>query len=138
MDKVKIFFIVDDDIDDREFFMEALREIDPSINCIAAINGDEALQKLEGWIGPLPDFIILDLNLPGMHGKKCLVELKKSKTFNGIPVIIYSTTSEKKVIKEMEDLGAAYFISKPNRLPLLCDSLRYLLSVDWAKKNYVE
>jgi CheY-like chemotaxis protein len=138
MNKVKIFFLVDDDVDDHEFFKDALKEVDSTIEFVTAVNGDEALQKLKGWIGPLPDFIILDLNLPGMNGKKCLVEIKKNKSFNGIPVIIYSTTSEKKVIKEMEDLGAAHFISKPNRLSLLCDSLRHLLSVDWAKKNYVE
>ncbi|MDQ3681611.1 MAG: response regulator [Bacteroidota bacterium] len=92
------------------------------------------MQKLKGWIGPLPDFIILDLNLPDMNGKKCLVEIKKNKVFNDIPVVMYSTAAEKKVIEEMEGLGADYFISKPNNVSLLCDSLRYLLSVDWEKK----
>ena len=135
MNKPKIFFIVDDDIDDHEFFIKALEEIDSSIQCITAINGVEALQKLQRWIGPLPDFIILDLNLPGMNGKKCLAEIKKDKTLYDIPVVIYTTTSEKKIIKEMEALGAAYFISKPNNLSLLRDTLRHLLSVDWVKNK---
>jgi DNA-binding response OmpR family regulator len=134
MNKVKIFFLVDDDLDDHEFFKDALKEIDPSIKCITAINADEAFQKLKEWKGAYPDFIILDLNLPRMNGKKCLIEIKKDKAFGKVPVIMYSTTSEKKVIQEMEDLGAAYFISKPNNLSLLCDSLRFLLSVDWPKK----
>ncbi len=138
IEQPKIFFMVDDDVDDHEFFIEALKEIDPSIKCITAINGDQALQKLKECIGPLPDFIILDLNLPGMHGKKCLVEIKKDKNLCEIPVVIYSTTSEKKVIEETEALGAAYFISKPSKLSVLCDSIRHLLSVDWARKNYVE
>ncbi len=134
----KIFFLVDDDIDDHEFFMDALKEIDPSIKCIPAMNGDEAMQKLKGWSGPLPDFIILDLNLPGMNGKKCLTEIKKSEALSDIPVVIYSTTSEKKIIEEMEAIGASYFITKPNKLSLLSNSLRHLLSVDWAKNKKVE
>ena len=135
IEHAKIFFMVDDDVDDHEFFLEALNEIDPSIKCITAINGDEALQKLREWTGSLPDFIILDLNLPGMSGKKCLVEIKKDKTLCDIPVVIYTTTSEKKIIKQMEALGAVHFISKPNNLSLLRDTLRYLLSVDWVKNK---
>jgi len=135
IEQAKIFFMVDDDIDDHEFFIKALEEIDPSIQCITSINGDEALQKLQRWIGPLPDFIILDLNLPRMNGKKCLAEFKKNKAFSIIPVIIYTTTSEQNVMEEMEALGAAYFISKPSKLSVLCDSIRHLLSVDLGKKR---
>jgi len=134
IEQAKIFFMVDDDIDDHEFFMEALREIDPSLKCITAINADEAFQKLKDWKGAYPDFIILDLNLPGMSGKKFLIEIKKNTTLCDIPVVIYTTTSEKKIIKEMEALGAVHFISKPNNLSLLRDTLMHLLSVDWVKK----
>ena len=95
MNKVKIFFLVDDDVDDHEFFKDALKEVDSTIEFVTAVNGDEALQKLKGWIGPLPDYIILDLNLPGMSGKKCLVEIKKNKAFNHIPVVMYSTRLKK-------------------------------------------
>jgi len=135
VNKLKIFFLVDDDVDDQEFFREALNEIEPSIKLFTAFNGDQALQKLKEWEGPLPDFIILDLNLPRMNGKKCLAEIKKNIALCEIPVVIYSTTSEKKIIAETEALGAACFIVKPNRLSLLCDSLRDLLSVDWVKKE---
>ncbi len=137
MNKVKTFFLVDDDVDDHEFFKDALKEVDSTIEFVTAVNGDEALQKLKGWIGPLPDYIILDLNLPGMSGKKCLVEIKKNKAFNHIPVVMYSTAAEKKIIAETQALGADYFIVKPNKLSLLCDSLRYLLSVDWVKNKQV-
>ncbi|HVE60704.1 MAG TPA: response regulator [Chitinophagaceae bacterium] len=128
MDKAKLFFIVDDDADDIDFFSDALREVDPSIKCVSATNGEEALQKLKAWTGPLPDFIILDLNLPRMNGKKCLTEIKKTEILNGIPVVIYSTATEKNIIEEMKTLGAAYFISKPNRLSVLRDAIRHLLS----------
>ena len=137
MNKSKIFFLVDDDADDHEFFKDALKEIDPAINCITSFDCEEALKKLSTWIGLKPDFIILDLNLPRMNGKKCLIELKKDITLCKIPVVIYSTTSEKKIIDEMEALGAAYFISKPNKLSLLCDSLKPLLSDDWSNKPFV-
>ena len=134
IESAKIFFMVDDDVDDHEFFLEALNEIDPSLKCITAINADEAFRKLKEWKGAYPDFIVLDLNLPGMSGKKFLIEIKKNKTLCNIPIIIYSTSAEQKIIKELADLGAAHFISKPNKLQLLCDSLRHLLTVD-GKKN---
>ena len=64
--------VVDDDIDDLLFFTDALAEIDPSIRSVMAFNGIEALQKLE-TIQPPPDYIFLDLNMPKVNGKQCLV-----------------------------------------------------------------
>ncbi|HVE61132.1 MAG TPA: hypothetical protein VNA26_04890, partial [Chitinophagaceae bacterium] len=58
---------------------------------------------------------------------KCLIEIKKTETLSDVPVVIYSTASEKNIIEEMKTLGAAYFISKPTKLSVLCDSIRDLL-----------
>jgi CheY-like chemotaxis protein len=135
MSKKRTFFIVDDDIDDQELFMEAVGEVDGSIECLSASNCEEALSLLKsGKIG-LPDVIFLDLNMPRLNGKQCLAELKKQANLRHIPVIIYSTSSEKRDIEETFELGAAYFLTKPNKFDELCQALTFVVSKDWASEN---
>lgn len=135
MSHPKIIFLVDDDTDDLEFFSEALKEIDPSIKCITSSNGESALIKLKEWTAPFPDFIFLDLNLPRLDGKKCLIEIKKNEAIRHIPVVIYSTSSEQRVVEQTLALGAAHFLSKPSRLSELCDAIKYILTADLTKKQ---
>ena len=73
----KKFFIADDDPDDQELFIEALLQIDAQCKCVTAFDGLEALNKLFSQTVYVPDFIFLDLNMPKMNGKECLVEIKK-------------------------------------------------------------
>src|SRR5687768_10254806 len=88
----KRLFIIDDDIEDQEIFMEALKEIDSSIQCFCATNGEEALNQLEREVIILPDLIFLDMNMPKLNGKQVLRELKNTRTLKSIPVIMYSTS----------------------------------------------
>lgn len=129
-----VFFIVDDDPDDQELFIEALQGIDKTCKCITAFDGEEALQKLLRGMLHLPDFIFLDLNMPKMNGKLCLSAIKNNKDIRHIPVIIYSTSSEKRDILETTSLGAAFFLQKPNRFDELCLSLTNIISGKWKQK----
>lgn len=127
----KLYFIVDDDPDDQELFIEALKELDELCTCITAFNGQEALQKLVNEVPSLPDFIFLDLNMPRMNGKQFLAEIKKIKTIQNIPVIIYSTSIEKTDILDTIQLGAVYFLQKPNRFDDLKMALANIISRKW-------
>lgn len=133
MKGIKTFFIVDDDIDDQEFLIEAVNEVDKSIECKSAYNCEEALDLLNNQKIPLPDMIFLDLNMPRLNGKQCLAELKRQSHLRHIPVIIYSTSSEKTDIEETARLGAAHFLTKPNRFDELCNALNYVVSQDWRQ-----
>jgi CheY-like chemotaxis protein len=128
-----IYFIVDDDPDDQELFIEALRGIDESCTCVTAFNGEEALQKLVMGTLILPDFIFLDLNMPKMNGKQFLSEMKNNNDFKDIPVIIYSTSSEKNDILETTRLGASFFLQKPNRFEELSRALTNIISGKWRQ-----
>jgi len=128
----KVFFIADDDPDDRELFIEALRTIDPDCDCITAIDGEEALHKLNNGLPQLPDFIFLDLNMPRVSGKECLAAIKKNAKLNQIPVIIYSTSAEKKDMSETIQSGAAYFLQKPNRFDDLSKALENIIARQWV------
>lgn len=126
------FFIVDDDSDDQDLFIEAVNEVDSTIECVSASNCEEALDLLKNRKISLPDMIFLDLNMPRLNGKQCLVELKREAHLRHIPVIIYSTSSEKRDIEETSRLGAAHFLTKPNKFEELCKALTFVVSKDWA------
>jgi len=113
---------VDDDAEDREFFRDALREIDSSITCLVAGNAMEALTLLKTR-HPLPDFIFLDINMPMMDGKQCLKALKAMEQFQSIPVIMYSTSTDSREISECYKLGAEDFLIKPHSFEKLVNDL---------------
>jgi len=117
---------VDDDRDDCELFTEAFHNIDQSIVCLTATDGQHALQLLAA-VAELPDYIFLDVNMPVMDGKSCLVELKNNERFKNIPVVIYSTTADKDEISELYKLGASFFIHKPNNYAALCETLEMFI-----------
>lgn len=135
MSSQKTFFIVDDDLDDQELFIEAVNEVDKSIRCLPYSNCEEALELMKSKKVNLPDIIFLDLNMPKLNGKQCLMELKKHEILRDIPVVIYTTSSEKRDIEETCRLGAAYFLTKPNKFEELCNAIRYVASRDWSAKN---
>jgi CheY-like chemotaxis protein len=113
---------VDDDLEDREFFCEALREIDSSAICLMASGAMEALSMLQSHL-PLPDYIFLDINMPLMDGKACLKELKSIPELKHIPVIMYSTSTDTREIRECYNLGAEDFLIKPNNYEKLVHDL---------------
>ncbi len=117
------YYIVDDDAEDRDLLMEALYSIDKRGQCFVANNGAEGLQKLAEEVIPLPDYIFLDLNMPRLNGKQFLTEIKKTKRFSHIPVVIYTTSSDAKDKEETKQLGALYYITKPDGFDEICDAL---------------
>jgi DNA-binding NtrC family response regulator len=118
------FLLVDDDADDRMLFIEAVREIDETIECKIASNGEQALKLLKNIEYCLPDFIFLDIRMPRIDGKKCLFEIKKDERLKNIPVVIYTTSKAVEESKELSAMGAFHFISKPRN----ADEIFYLVS----------
>lgn len=112
----------DDDLDDCQLLFEAFHCIDPAITCVMAHDGRQALATLR-QSAKLPDYIFLDVNMPVMDGRTCLVELKKDVRLAHIPVIIYSTTTNKSEIYKLFELGASEYIHKPNSFDDLCKIL---------------
>ena len=104
--------LIDDDADDRLLFTTAVAELGPKIHCECASGTVEALAYLKD-ADSLPDYIFLDLNMPGFDGKKCLKQIKAVEQLQNIPVIIYSTFISPKDIHEMMRMGADDVITKP-------------------------
>ncbi|MFT5106233.1 MAG: DNA-binding response OmpR family regulator, partial [Pseudoalteromonas tetraodonis] len=68
--------LVEDNEADVVLMGEALREIKADVDLVVARSGEEGLERLSGEF-PLPDIMILDLNLPGKHGTVVLQEMKE-------------------------------------------------------------
>lgn len=129
-----IILTVDDDVEDYEFFCEAIKEIDSSIVILKASNGHEALEILDSQILK-PDYIFLDINMPLMDGKVCLQEIKKNERFKDIPVIMYSTSNNKAEIRQYKLMGANFLV-KPDRFTQLVKSLNFILGYSDERSDF--
>jgi CheY-like chemotaxis protein len=101
---------IDDDVDDRTVFCDAITDINPKIECIAKESAEAAISLLERTSN-LPSFIFLDINMPKMGGLECLKLIKQNQRLAAIPVIVLSTTRNPREIEEIKKLGAE-FLSK--------------------------
>ncbi|HVF97718.1 MAG TPA: response regulator [Flavisolibacter sp.] len=110
---VRKVLLVDDDADDRKYFSEALAEVDPTMECVTAKDGQQALALLNDSQASLPDYIFLDLRLPKVNGRQCLLQIKANERLRNIPVIVYTTSRELEESEELQSLGAVRFITKP-------------------------
>lgn len=127
----KTVFLADDDADDRDIFMEAIHEIDASIQCLFAPNGEVALKALDSDILEKPELIFLDLNMPKINGKQLLRQLKQTEGLTDIPVIMYSTFFTESDLEEVRGLGAVHCLIKKTRFSELSNSLKDILSRNW-------
>jgi len=112
----KYFLIVDDDADDREFFKEAVTQLNSSVIVKEAEDGEVALTLLAEDRDNLPDYIFLDLNMPRKDGRAVMKALKDDPQFRKIPVFILSTSSDPNDKEDARLLGANSFITKPYQL----------------------
>jgi len=122
--------LIDDDEDDRKLFLEATAEYDKTVNYVAAADAMEALQYLNDTGNVLPDFIFLDLKMPGLTGEQCLIEIKRNPRLASIPVMIYTTSRDEKESARLKGLGAAHFMSKP----VWPDDVYYMVSFVLGEK----
>jgi CheY-like chemotaxis protein len=121
--------LIDDDPDDFFIFSSALKSISESICVIHESNGKEALEKLN--VHTLqPDIIFLDLNMPIMTGQEFLMKYSTSHSVKKVPVIIYSTFISSTTISLMSQLGAADFVSKPERIENIHKELKRIMGIN--------
>jgi CheY-like chemotaxis protein len=125
--RYKNIVLIDDDVEDQEIFKTALNFLSEDISCTAFTNAKEALaQVVEGKI--IADIIFLDLNMPSMSGQEFLADFKAKNVFKQIPIIIFSTSSQRSTIEAAKEMGATDFITKPDRFDKLVDLLKPILN----------
>ena len=123
-----IILLVDDDDDEFDLFMEALRGTNLQYDCIFSKNSEKALHLLYYTV---PDFIFIDYNMPKINGLKFIMEIKKIKTHQDVPIILYSTEITDNLAKHAMALGASLCIKKPCEINTLTKILLKILTKSW-------
>jgi len=124
MDLTKRIMLIDDDPDDQLFFRDAALSVRPDLQCELASSCGEAFKQLEQVT---PDLIFVDLNMPVMNGFECLAYLKKKSELRDIPVIIFTTSKSLNDINRTKQLGASWFMTKPDDFNELCKKLKGII-----------
>jgi CheY-like chemotaxis protein len=117
-----IILLVDDDPEDRDLFIEVIKDVDPSVRCLTAENGEDALRLLSVDLTVLPELIIMDINMPFMNGIKCLERIRSFGKLQTLPVIMYSTTIRDEDRKQIDRFGADCIV-KPSSYQTLKEVL---------------
>lgn len=114
MNNERYVLYVDDDPDDRMFFMEGFNSI-PDYDLLTLVNGFELLLYLKQRKGrELPQLIVLDINMPVMDGLEALTLLKANENYKNIPVVMFSTSSNPTHVAFCKNLNTDFFV-KPTK-----------------------
>jgi chemotaxis family two-component system response regulator Rcp1 len=109
--------LVEDDPDDVLLMSEVLCETRISSDLHVAMDGEEAMDFLhrEGRFAdaPVPDVVLLDLNLPKKDGRQVLAEIKSDPNLRRIPVIVLTTSAAEQDVLHAYDTHANAFVRKP-------------------------
>lgn len=100
--------VLEDSIVYQQFIIKNIKEHLPDAKYLKAKDGEEGYQL---YLKEKPDFILLDLLLPGKKGQEVLKLIKEDDP--EARVIVISADVQEIVQKEVEELGALKFINKP-------------------------
>lgn len=138
-----VVLLVDDDADDVDIALRAVRREDLDVRVEVARDGGEALERLgvepEGEGDPpeaLPNAVFLDLNMPRVDGWEVLERLREHPHTQRLPVVVVSSSARREDIDRCYELGANSYLVKRFEAgrpgAYFADAVRY-----WAHANEV-
>ena len=104
--------LVEDNPNDAELTMRALKRANVDAHLIIARDGAEALEFLISD-RPKPKVIFLDLKLPKVDGIEVLRQVRMDDRTRAIPVVVLTSSQEERDITECYKLGANSYVVKP-------------------------
>lgn len=116
--------VVDDSPTIRRMVISSLREV-CSGGFLEAATGLEALEQLA--LRPVA-LIVLDLNMPDMHGLEVLRFVRGHRAYQGIPVIVLTTRADEASRGMVMAAGASEYLTKPFAPQVLASRVRELVN----------
>ena len=103
-----------EDIDaDAILLREALRDAGLAKELIIAADGEQALEVLRRE-GPLPQLVLLDLNLPRVSGHRLLEDIRADSRLESLPIVVLSTSNSPADVAFAYQHNANAYVRKPN------------------------
>jgi two-component system chemotaxis response regulator CheY len=122
-DETKTVLLVDDSATMRRMVKATLRALG-STRFVEAGNGLEAIEQMS--LSKI-DLVVLDLNMPDMHGLEVVKFLRKQSVFRHTPIIILTTRSDDDSRETVMAAGASLYLNKPFDPATLTDHARRFL-----------
>ncbi len=132
LSKPQSILMVEDSEDDYEATMRAFKKVSLHNPVVWCRSGRDALDllKREGahriTNGPHPGLILLDLNMPGLDGRKTLQLIKEDGRLKKIPVIILTTSTDERDVQDCYQMGANTYVQKPVSFDGLIEAIKRL------------
>jgi two-component system, response regulator len=118
--KDKTILLVEDNPDDEELTLRAMKKGKIKNDIVVVRDGAEALEYLFArgkYAGRdtahLPQVVLLDLKLPKVDGLEVLKQIRGSARTRMLPVVILTSSKEDKDVVEGYSLGANSYVCKP-------------------------
>ena len=109
--------IVEDNPNDAELVMRVFKKNNLADKFVVLKDGAEAIEYLfsEGGLpgNVLPKVILLDLKLPKVDGIEVLRRLKSEEKTKNIPVVVLTSSTEQRDLKDAYRLGVNSYVAKP-------------------------
>ncbi len=115
----KLILLVEDNRDDEELAIRALKKNNIPNAVVVARDGVQAIDYLfgttQGAPAPptLPQVILLDLNLPKLNGLDVLKKIRSEQRTRFLPVVVLTSSKEEEDILNSYSLGANSYVRKP-------------------------
>jgi two-component system response regulator len=137
----KTILLVEDDPNDEELTLRALRKSNIRNEVIVARDGQEALDLLfgqerfmDGEIDQLPAVVLLDLKLPKVNGIEVLRKIRGDQRTRRLPVVVLTSSRLERDRDQVYDLGANSYITKPVDFEKFCEAVGHL-GMYWVLLN---
>ncbi len=120
--------LVEDNPSDVELVREALAAWSSPIRLSVVDDGEKALHFVHRTApyadAPVPELILLDLNLPKKDGLEVLREVKSDERLSQIPVIVLTTSDRENDVKKAYALHANCYLTKPLEMDDFIEKVR--------------
>ena len=138
--QTEVILVVEDNPDEAALTLRAFQKNHITNPVVVAPNGLQALDYLFGTGNyaecrpPLPKLVLMDLNMPRMHGLEVLRRIRHHHRTQHLPVIILTTSMDDGDRLRSYQLAASSYICKPISFPEFLEAIRQV-GRSWLEVN---